>query len=118
MNVFLWIVAAVLAAAFVLAGLMKATATHLRRKELSGVGVDAVLFVLVSVVAWGRFGDPGKSASSRSTNLQAASALLVPPRRADSGRPHCRDLPLPGRHSHHRAHRRLTVEARSSVLAL
>ena len=122
MNVFLWIVAAVLAAAFVLAGLMKATqpkdkleprlpwvedfsagtvrfigvaellgglglilpaatgiaplltpiaatclavvmvlaaTTHIRRKEPSGVGVNAVLFVLVSVVAWGRFGPYG-----------------------------------------------------------
>ena len=119
MKVFLWIVAAVLAAAFVLAGLMKATqpkdkleprlpwvedfstgtvrfigvaellgglglilpaatgiaplltpiaatclavvmvlaaTTHIRRKEPSGVGV---LFVLVSVVAWGRFGPYG-----------------------------------------------------------
>src|SRR2546429_7453709 len=119
MNVFLWIVAAVLAAAFVLAGLMKATqpkdklerdcrrwrtspparsgssasraarrpradsarrhrhrpaadaetclavvmvlaaTTHIRRKEPSGVGVNAVLLVLVSVVAWGRFGPYG-----------------------------------------------------------
>ena len=119
MKVFLWIVAAVLAAAFVLAGLMKATQpkdkleprlpwvedfsagtvrligvaellgglglilpaatgiapiltpiaatclavvmvlaaiTHIRRKEPSGVAVNAVLFLLAAFVAWGRFG--------------------------------------------------------------
>ncbi|SCF33583.1 DoxX-like family protein [Micromonospora purpureochromogenes] len=119
MNVFLWIVQIVLAAAFVLAGVMKATQpkekltpnlpwvedfsvgtvrligvaellgglglilpaatgiapvltpiaatclavvmvlaaiTHIRRKEPSGVAVNAVLFLLSAFVAWGRFG--------------------------------------------------------------
>ena len=119
MNVFLWIVQAVLAAAFALAGVQKATqpkeklasrlpwvedfsqgtvrfigivellgglglilpaatgiapiltpiaatglavvmvlaaATHIRRKEPSGVAVNAVLFMLAAFVAWGRFG--------------------------------------------------------------
>lgn len=119
MNVFLWIVQIVLAAAFVLAGVMKATQpkekltpnlpwvedfslgtvrligvaellgglglilpaatgiapvltpiaatclavvmvlaaiTHIRRKEPSGVAVNAVLFLLAAFVAWGRFG--------------------------------------------------------------
>lgn len=119
MNVFLWIVQAVLAAAFGMAGLMKLTqpkdklrpklpwvedfsvgtvrfiglvellgalglilpaatgiapaltptaatglavvmvlaaATHIRRKEPSGVAFNAVLFLLAVVVAWGRFG--------------------------------------------------------------
>jgi uncharacterized membrane protein len=122
MNVFLWIVQSILAAVFVLAGLMKSTqpkeklarnlpwvqdfsagtirligvvellgglglilpaatgiapvltpaaatglavvmvlaaATHIRRREPSGVAVNAVLFVLAVVVAWGRFGPYG-----------------------------------------------------------
>jgi uncharacterized membrane protein len=122
MNTLLWIVQAVLAAAFVMAGLMKATqpteklrprlpwvedfspgtvrligivevlgglglilpaatgiapiltpiaatglavvmvlaaATHVRRKEPSGVAVNAVLFLLAALVAWGRFGPYG-----------------------------------------------------------
>jgi uncharacterized membrane protein len=119
MNVFLWIVQAVLAAMFATAGLMKSTqpkeklaprlpwvedfsattvrvigvvellgaiglilpaatgiapvltpiaatglaltmvlaaATHIRRKEPSGVAFNAVLFALAVFVAWGRFG--------------------------------------------------------------
>jgi uncharacterized membrane protein YphA (DoxX/SURF4 family) len=122
MNVFLWIVQAVLAAIFVTAGLMKATqpkdklasmlpwvqdfspatvrfigvmellgasglilpaatgiapvltpiaatglavmmalavATHIRRKEPSGIAFTAVLLVLAVIVAWGRFGPYG-----------------------------------------------------------
>lgn len=122
MNVFLWIVQVALAAAFVLAGVMKSTqpkeklqpnlpwvedfspgtvrfigvaellgglglilpavtgivpvltpiaatclavvmvlaaVTHIRRKELSGVAVNAVLFALATVIAWGRFGPYG-----------------------------------------------------------
>jgi uncharacterized membrane protein len=122
MNVFLWIVQAVLAAMFGMAGVMKATqpkgklqprlpwvedfsagtvrfigvvellgalglilpaatgiapiltpvaatglavvmvlaaATHIRRKEPSGVAFTAVLFVLAVIVAWGRFGPYG-----------------------------------------------------------
>lgn len=122
MNVFLWIVQAVLAAAFGMAGLMKLTqpkdklqpnlpwvedfslgtvrligtvellgalglilpaatgiapvltpiaatglavvmvlaaATHIRRKEPSGVAFNALLFALAVVVAWGRFGPYG-----------------------------------------------------------
>jgi uncharacterized membrane protein YphA (DoxX/SURF4 family) len=119
MNIVLWIVQIVLAAAFVLAGVMKSTRakeklqpslpwvedfslgtirligvaellgglglvlpaatgiapvltpiaatclavvmvlaaiTHIRRKEPSGVAVNAVLFLLAAFVAWGRFG--------------------------------------------------------------
>ena len=122
MNVFLWIVQAVLAAIFVTAGLTKATqpkdklasmlpwvqdfspatvrfigvmellgasglilpaatgiapvltpiaatglavmmalavATHIRRKEPSGIAFTAVLLVLAVIVAWGRFGPYG-----------------------------------------------------------
>ena len=122
MNVFLWIVQVGLAAAFILAGVMKSTqpkeklqpnlpwvedfplstirligiaellggiglilpavtgiapiltpiaaaclafvmvlaaATHIRRKEPSGVVVNAVLFALAVFVAWGRFGPYG-----------------------------------------------------------
>jgi hypothetical protein len=33
-----------------------AAAMHIRRKEPSGVAVTAILFVLVALVAWGRFG--------------------------------------------------------------
>ena len=36
-----------------------AAATHIRRKEPSGVAVNAVLFLLAAVVAWGRFGPYG-----------------------------------------------------------
>ncbi|WP_377267950.1 DoxX family protein [Peterkaempfera sp. SMS 1(5)a] len=36
-----------------------AAATHIRRKELSGVAVNAVLFALAVLVAWGRFGPYG-----------------------------------------------------------
>jgi uncharacterized membrane protein len=119
MNVVLWIVQAILAVAFVLAGVMKSTQpkeklqpnlpwvedfslgtvrligvaellgglglilpaaldiapiltpiaasclalvmvlaaiTHIRRKEPSGVAINAVLFLLSAFVAWGRFG--------------------------------------------------------------
>jgi uncharacterized membrane protein len=122
MNVFLWIVQAVLAAAFLMSGVMKSTqpkqklaprlpyvedfsagtvrfigvvellgalglilpaatgiapvltpiaatglaivmvgaaATHIRRREPSGVAFNAVLFALAAVVAWGRFGPYG-----------------------------------------------------------
>lgn len=122
MNVFLWIVQAVLAAAFGMSGVMKATqpkekltprlpwaadfsagtvrligvaellgalglilpaatgiapvltpiaatglaivmvlaaATHIRRREPSGVAFNAILFVLAALVAWGRFGPYG-----------------------------------------------------------
>ena len=33
-----------------------AAATHIRRREPSGVAVNAVLFALAAFVAWGRFG--------------------------------------------------------------
>jgi uncharacterized membrane protein len=33
-----------------------AAATHIRRKEPSGLPVTAILFVLAALVAWGRFG--------------------------------------------------------------
>ena len=122
MNVFLWIVQAILAAMFVMSGLMKSTqpkeklapklpwvedfsagtvrfigvvellgglglilpaatgiapiltpiaatglavvmvlaaATHIRRKEPSGVAFNAAVFALAVVVAWGRFGPYG-----------------------------------------------------------
>jgi uncharacterized membrane protein len=36
-----------------------AAATHVRRKEPSGVAVNAVLFTLAAIVAWGRFGPYG-----------------------------------------------------------
>jgi hypothetical protein len=36
-----------------------AAATHIRRKEPSGVAVNAVLFLLAAAVAWGRFGPYG-----------------------------------------------------------
>jgi uncharacterized membrane protein len=36
-----------------------AAATHIRRKEPSGVAVNAILFVLAALVAWGRFGPYG-----------------------------------------------------------
>ncbi len=122
MNVFLWVVQAILAAMFAVAGLMKSTqpkekllprlpwvadfspntvrfigvmellgalglilpaatgilplltpiaatglavmmalaaATHVRRKEPSGVAFTAILFLLAALVAWGRFGPYG-----------------------------------------------------------
>ena len=45
------IAAACLALVMVLAAI-----THIRRKEPSGVAVNAILLVLAVVVAWGRFG--------------------------------------------------------------
>ncbi len=36
-----------------------AALTHVRRKELPAVGVNAVLFALAAFVAWGRFGPHG-----------------------------------------------------------
>jgi uncharacterized membrane protein len=36
-----------------------AAATHVRRGEPSGVAVNAVLFALAALVAWGRFGPYG-----------------------------------------------------------
>jgi uncharacterized membrane protein len=36
--------------------MMLAAVTHVRRKEPSGVVVNAVLFALAALVAWGRFG--------------------------------------------------------------
>jgi uncharacterized membrane protein YphA (DoxX/SURF4 family) len=36
-----------------------AAATHIRRKEPSGVAVNAVLFAFAALVAWGRFGPYG-----------------------------------------------------------
>jgi uncharacterized membrane protein len=36
-----------------------AAATHVRRREPSGVAVNAVLFALAALVAWGRFGPYG-----------------------------------------------------------
>jgi uncharacterized membrane protein len=36
-----------------------AAATHIRRKEPSGVAFNAVLLVLAALVAWGRFGPHG-----------------------------------------------------------
>lgn len=36
-----------------------AAATHVRRREPSGVAVNAVLFALAAFVAWGRFGPYG-----------------------------------------------------------
>ena len=33
-----------------------AAAWHLRQKEYSGIAINAVLFILAVVVAWGRFG--------------------------------------------------------------
>jgi hypothetical protein len=33
-----------------------AAAMHIGRKELSGVAVTAILFVLAALVVWGRFG--------------------------------------------------------------
>jgi hypothetical protein len=33
-----------------------AAITHARRREPQGIAVNAVLFVLAAVVAWGRFG--------------------------------------------------------------
>ncbi|GII56271.1 hypothetical protein Pth03_46600 [Planotetraspora thailandica] len=36
-----------------------AAATHIRRKEPSGVAVSVILFVLTALLAWGRFGPYG-----------------------------------------------------------
>jgi uncharacterized membrane protein len=36
-----------------------AAVVHIRRREPSGVGVSAILFVLAALVAWGRFGPYG-----------------------------------------------------------
>ncbi|WP_426512936.1 DoxX family protein [Dactylosporangium sp. McL0621] len=36
--------------------MVMAAAAHVRRKEPSGVVINAVLFALAAVVAWGRFG--------------------------------------------------------------
>lgn len=83
MNVVLWILQGLLAAVFLFAGSNKAlrpkdalagqlawvedfspntvkligtAVTHVRRKENQMVVANAVLFVLLAVVAWGRFG--------------------------------------------------------------
>lgn len=45
------IAAAALALVMILAAI-----THYRRKEPSGIAVNAVIFVLAAVIAWGRFG--------------------------------------------------------------
>jgi hypothetical protein len=37
-----------------------AAATHIRREEPSGVVVNAILFTLAALVAWGRFGPYGR----------------------------------------------------------
>jgi uncharacterized membrane protein len=45
-----------LAAAGLAVVMVLAATTHIRRKELSGVAFNAVLFALAAFVAWGRFG--------------------------------------------------------------
>ena len=40
-------------------GLILPAATHIRRREPSGVAFNAVLFALAVLVAWGRFGPYG-----------------------------------------------------------
>lgn len=45
-----------IAAACLAVVMVLAAATHIRRKEPSGVVVNAVLFALAVFVAWGRFG--------------------------------------------------------------
>jgi uncharacterized membrane protein len=45
-----------LAAAGLAVVMVLAAITHIRRKELSGVAFNAVLFALAVFVAWGRFG--------------------------------------------------------------
>jgi uncharacterized membrane protein YphA (DoxX/SURF4 family) len=36
--------------------MLLAALTHVRRKEYSSLGINAVLFLLVAIVAWARFG--------------------------------------------------------------
>jgi uncharacterized membrane protein YphA (DoxX/SURF4 family) len=48
-----------IAAAGLAVVMVLAAATHIRRKEPSGVAVNAVLFALAAIVAWGRFGPYG-----------------------------------------------------------
>jgi uncharacterized membrane protein len=48
-----------IAAAALAVMMVLAAATHVRRKEPSGVAVNAVLFALAAIVAWGRFGPYG-----------------------------------------------------------
>ena len=45
-----------LAATGLVVQMVLAAATHLRRKELSNIAVNAVLLALAAFVAWGRFG--------------------------------------------------------------
>jgi hypothetical protein len=45
-----------IAAAGLAVTMVLAAATHIRRKEPSGVAFNAVLFALAVLVAWGRFG--------------------------------------------------------------
>ncbi|MGV9374830.1 DoxX family protein [Nonomuraea sp. NPDC003707] len=49
MNVFLWVLQAVLAT------MLGAAATHVRRKEPAAVAVNVVLLALTALIAWGRF---------------------------------------------------------------
>ena len=48
-----------IAAACLAVVMVLAAAVHVRRREPSGVAVNAVLFALAAVVAWGRFGPYG-----------------------------------------------------------
>jgi hypothetical protein len=48
-----------LAATGLAAQMVLASATHFRRKEFSVLPINAILFVLAVVVAWGRFGPYG-----------------------------------------------------------
>jgi uncharacterized membrane protein len=48
-----------IAAACLAVVMVLAASTHIRRKEPSGVVVNAVLFALAVLVAWGRFGPYG-----------------------------------------------------------
>jgi hypothetical protein len=68
MNIALWIVQGLLAAAFLMAGGMKlakphgelpvgAAVLHARRSETPMIVRNAVLFALAAFMAWGRFGD-------------------------------------------------------------
>jgi hypothetical protein len=36
--------------------MLLAALTHVRRKEYSSLGINAVLFLLAAIVAWARFG--------------------------------------------------------------
>lgn len=45
-----------LAATGLMALMLAAAVTHVRRREYPTVGVNVVLFLLAAVVAWGRFG--------------------------------------------------------------